>query len=289
MLQNLLSCSCDFEEAVRCFSAQLEGGGNVGDALEDFCVTGICCAADQSDRWGCGAICAAKHPCLPGYAGKWVLMARSQDFFSAHRLWFGRVRFTPGFLFLAALLLYQSSTAFLISFLMAAALHELAHVGMARLLGISVRTLSMTAFGCVLTLADEALIPNQKLLLIAAAGPLLNLSVAAFCQGLTHVVGLAALFGAENLLLALFNLLPVFPLDGAVILSSALSFRMLPERAGALDLWRFPAPGGYCGDGVIFPTARGTAESLSVCPLAGGGLVQKIGNRPCLFSFFQVK
>lgn len=39
MLQNLLSCSCDFEEAVRCFSAQLEGGGNVGDALEDFCVT----------------------------------------------------------------------------------------------------------------------------------------------------------------------------------------------------------------------------------------------------------
>ena len=39
MLQNLLSCSCDFEEAVRCFSAQLEGGGDVGDALEDFCVT----------------------------------------------------------------------------------------------------------------------------------------------------------------------------------------------------------------------------------------------------------
>lgn len=39
MLQNLLSFSCDFEEAVRCFSAQLEGGGDVGDALEDFCVT----------------------------------------------------------------------------------------------------------------------------------------------------------------------------------------------------------------------------------------------------------
>ena len=39
MLQNLLSFSCDFEEAVRCFSSQLEGGGNVGDALEDFCVT----------------------------------------------------------------------------------------------------------------------------------------------------------------------------------------------------------------------------------------------------------
>lgn len=38
-LQNILSCSCDFEEAVRCFSAELEQGNGVGDALEDFCVT----------------------------------------------------------------------------------------------------------------------------------------------------------------------------------------------------------------------------------------------------------
>lgn len=39
VLENLLSCSCDFEEAVRCFSAQVEGNGDVGTALEDFCVT----------------------------------------------------------------------------------------------------------------------------------------------------------------------------------------------------------------------------------------------------------
>lgn len=38
-LRNILSCSCDFEEAVRCFSAQMEQGGSVQDALEDFCVT----------------------------------------------------------------------------------------------------------------------------------------------------------------------------------------------------------------------------------------------------------
>lgn len=216
-------------------------------------------------------------------------MARSQDFFSAHRLWFGRVRFTPGFLFLAALLLYQSSTAFLISFLMAAALHELAHVGMARLLGISVRTLSMTAFGCVLTLADEALIPNQKLLLIAAAGPLLNLSVAAFCQGLTHVVGLAALFGAENLLLALFNLLPVFPLDGAVILSSALSFRMLPERAERWTCGVSLLLAGIAVTASFFLQHEARPRVFLFALWLAVGLVQKIGNRPCLFSFFQVK
>lgn len=38
-LRNILSCSCDFEEAVRCFSTQIEQGGGVQDALEDFCVT----------------------------------------------------------------------------------------------------------------------------------------------------------------------------------------------------------------------------------------------------------
>ena len=38
-LRNILSCSCDFEEAVRCFSTQMEQGGGVQDALEDFCVT----------------------------------------------------------------------------------------------------------------------------------------------------------------------------------------------------------------------------------------------------------
>ena len=39
ILENLLTCSCDFEEAVRCFSARMEKGDDVGTALEDFCVT----------------------------------------------------------------------------------------------------------------------------------------------------------------------------------------------------------------------------------------------------------
>lgn len=38
-LENMLSCSCDFEEAVRCFSVQMEQGDGVKEALEEFCVT----------------------------------------------------------------------------------------------------------------------------------------------------------------------------------------------------------------------------------------------------------
>lgn len=143
-----------------------------------------------------------------------------------------QVRMTPGFLFLAAFLLYQSTSSFLITFLLAAALHEGGHLLAARWRGVPVRALSMTAFGCVLDFVDGALVRDKDLLWIAAAGPLCNLLFALLC--VTPWVGRwrgAALFGAEHLLLALFNLLPVFPLDGAVLCAGLLRPKVGERRA----------------------------------------------------------
>lgn len=143
-----------------------------------------------------------------------------------------QVRITPGFLFLAAFLFYQSTSSFLITFLLAAALHEGGHLLAARWRGVPVRALSMTAFGCVLDFVDEALVRDRDLLWIAAAGPLCNLLFALLC--VTPWVGRwrgAALFGAEHLLLALFNLLPVFPLDGAVLCAGLLKPNVGERRA----------------------------------------------------------
>lgn len=143
-----------------------------------------------------------------------------------------QVRITPGFLFLAAFLFYQSTSSFLVTFLLAAALHEGGHLLAARWRGVPVRALSMTAFGCVLDFVDEALVRDRDLLWIAAAGPLCNLLFALLC--VTPWVGRwrgAALFGAEHLLLALFNLLPVFPLDGAVLCAGLLKPNVGERRA----------------------------------------------------------
>ena len=143
-----------------------------------------------------------------------------------------QVRITPGFLFLAAFLFYQSTSSFLVTFLLAAALHEGGHLLAARWRGVPVRALSMTAFGCVLDFEDEALVRDRDLLWIAAAGPLCNLLFALLC--VTPWVGRwrgAALFGAEHLLLALFNLLPVFPLDGAVLCAGLLKPNVGERRA----------------------------------------------------------
>ena len=143
-----------------------------------------------------------------------------------------QVRITPGFLFLAAFLFYQSTSSFLVTFLLAAALHEGGHLLAARWRGVPVRALSMTAFGGVLDFVDEALVRDRDLLWIAAAGPLCNLLFALLC--VTPWVGRwrgAALFGAEHLLLALFNLLPVFPLDGAVLCAGLLKPNVGERRA----------------------------------------------------------
>ena len=143
-----------------------------------------------------------------------------------------QVRITPGFLFLAAFLFYQSTSSFLVTFLLAAALHEGGHLLAARWRGVPVRALSMTAFGCILDFVDEALMRDRDLLWIAAAGPLCNLLFALLC--VTPWVGRwrgAALFGAEHLLLALFNLLPVFPLDGAVLCAGLLKPNVGERRA----------------------------------------------------------
>lgn len=148
------------------------------------------------------------------------------------RLRICQVRVTPGFLFVAALLLYQSTLFFLLTFLLAAALHEGGHLLAARWRGVPVRALSMTAFGCVLDFADGALVRDKDLLWIAAAGPLCNLLFVLLCM--TPWVGRwrgAALFGAEHLLLALFNLLPVFPLDGAVLCAGLLRPKLGERRA----------------------------------------------------------
>lgn len=203
------------------------------------------------------------------------------------QLWLGKVRFTPGFLLLVALLLYQSTSIFLITFLIAATLHELGHIGLAHLLHIPVRSLSMTAFGCVLSLTNQALIPDWKLLCIAAAGPLLNLGTALLSLCLFG----APLFGAENLLLALFNLLPVFPLDGAVLLAAALSmvFHLRPEQADrcvcalSLLLTAAAAVTALCLHGEARPRVFLFALWLAV------SLVQKISGRPCHFSRFPLK
>lgn len=107
--------------------------------------------------------------------------------------------------------------------------HELAHCAVARAYGLPVRRITLFAFGGVSQIEKEAPTPAAEYA-IAFAGPLASLMLATSLGFVARVLnpGTDSLRGAwggiafVNLALAVFNLLPAFPMDGGRILRSGL-------------------------------------------------------------------
>lgn len=110
--------------------------------------------------------------------------------------------------------------------------HELSHSLVSRYYGVPVRSITLFIFGGVAHISREAAGPMRELAM-ALAGPLSSLVVAAFFGVVNRVVSpynepvaaLAWWLLRINVLLALFNLIPGFPLDGGRV------FRALWWRA----------------------------------------------------------
>ncbi len=109
--------------------------------------------------------------------------------------------------------------------------HELAHALTARAFGIPVRTISLLLFGGMTHINRESPSPRAEFL-IAVSGPTANLAIGALAGGLglalgdvvPHVGALGFWVAVMNIPLAVFNLLPAFPLDGGRVLRSVLWF-----------------------------------------------------------------
>ncbi|MES1244953.1 MAG: site-2 protease family protein [Acidobacteriota bacterium] len=109
--------------------------------------------------------------------------------------------------------------------------HELAHSLVARRFGIGMRGITLFIFGGVAEMGGEPPSPKAELL-VAAAGPAMSfgigfagLGAAALGRAADWPATLTAVLGYlawANLVLALFNLVPAFPLDGGRILRSVL-------------------------------------------------------------------
>jgi Zn-dependent protease len=109
--------------------------------------------------------------------------------------------------------------------------HELAHSVVARRKGVQVDGITLWLFGGVSRLSGDAPSGRSEAL-IAAVGPITSLVLAGlfFLAGLAlsagHRPGLTAAtanwLGAINVTLAVFNLLPAFPLDGGRVLRALI-------------------------------------------------------------------
>jgi Zn-dependent protease len=109
--------------------------------------------------------------------------------------------------------------------------HELAHALVARAYGIPVRTISLFLLGGMAHITRESPSPRAELL-IALAGPAssLVLGIIAAVASLTlwsvtpHVAVLGLWLATMNIPLAIFNLVPAYPLDGGRVLRGVLWF-----------------------------------------------------------------
>jgi len=127
------------------------------------------------------------------------------------------------------------------------ALHELGHALVAMSRGCRVREILLLPIGGVAQLEGFPSRPHDEML-IAVAGPVVSLllsfalGTAAFLSQLLHLFSLAMLFAilsGINLMLALFNLLPSFPMDGGRIFRAWMT-----PRVGRLEATRRAATVG---------------------------------------------
>lgn len=106
--------------------------------------------------------------------------------------------------------------------------HELGHSVVALRTGLPVRSITLFIFGGVAQIAREPSRPSQEFL-IAVAGPLVSVALGTLFGLLAQAApspsplgALAGWLARINFLLALFNLLPGFPMDGGRIVRAAL-------------------------------------------------------------------
>lgn len=128
-------------------------------------------------------------------------------------------------------LAYVAALATTLLFFASVLLHELSHSFVARRMGIGVSRITLFIFGGVAQVDEEPRTPRQELL-ISIAGPAMSVLLAAVFGAVamllrnrwgTTIPGLCLERVAQvNLVLAIFNMVPGFPLDGGRILRSLL-------------------------------------------------------------------
>jgi Zn-dependent protease len=126
--------------------------------------------------------------------------------------------------------------------------HELSHAFMARAEGIEIEEIVLHPFGGLARLRNEPESPRAEFR-IAIAGPAASffIGVIAFLlllptmrSGFTIVAGVLLLLSAGNILLAVFNLFPGYPLDGGRVMRA-----ILWRRTG--DIRQATRLAGICG------------------------------------------
>ncbi len=128
------------------------------------------------------------------------------------------------FVFVIILCFMFKNFLLLLNYLFALILHELAHLFVAISRGYKLKQARLDMFGLSISL-NEKILENDSFA-INIAGPLFNLVLCLVCMSLYWLIpqsqNVLNYFCLSNFVLAIFNLLPIYPLDGGKIFRSLI-------------------------------------------------------------------
>jgi Zn-dependent protease/predicted transcriptional regulator len=211
-------------------------------------------------------------------------------------------------------IVWASAVITAVLFFVSIVLHELSHALVARARGVSVRSITLFALGGVATMETPA--PDAKTeFWIAVAGPIASVAIGLGCYALAVSLGwspdvevspstaVLGWLGYINISLAVFNLIPGFPLDGGRILRAILWGRngdadratMTAARVGQavafgfilLGVMRFFGGAGFGGLWIAFigwfllQAAQASYAQVAVVADLRGVRVRDIMSRDC--------
>ena len=141
----------------------------------------------------------------------------------------------PMFIILGIIMLIIGSGSMFFICTISACLHELGHSVVAERFGYKMKKIKLMPFGAELH-GDTDSFDGPDEIYIAIAGPLVNLFICIVILGLwwvsPRVYSATEELFRTNLVMAIFNLLPLFPLDGGRVLLSIIS-RHTTRKTGA--------------------------------------------------------
>lgn len=154
-------------------------------------------------------------------------------------------------------------------------LHEFSHAMVARLFKLPVKSITLFALGGVANIEKESEKPHHEFW-IGIVGPITSVVIGVLCIGAAGLLGwdytktppspaaaAVAWLGYINIMLAVFNMIPGFPLDGGRVLRATIWWltgnedkaTRLASNAGqivayafiAFGIWQFASSGAFSG------------------------------------------
>lgn len=144
-------------------------------------------------------------------------------------------RLHPLFVLLMVLSVFTNYFVEVVTLFTVVTIHELGHVAAAKGYGWRISRVELLPFGGVAEVEESANVPAREEMVVALCGPLQNVWMVCFAWAMGKAGwGDAAYwnyFLHANMMIGLFNLLPILPLDGGKLLLGVVSYWTSYHRA----------------------------------------------------------